>query len=58
MYLLLLLLKDLLLSLELVLTSLKLCKVGNGLLSLSIMCLLHRLKYSNESGVCLRGRWS
>ena len=55
---LLLLLEDLLLSLELVLTSLKLCKVGSGLLSLSILILLHPLKYSNQGGVRLRCRWS
>ena len=55
---LLLLLEDLLLSLELVLTSLKLCKVGSGLLSLSSLILLHPLKDSNQSGVHLRCRWS
>ena len=43
----------LLLSLELVLTSLKLCKVGSGLLSLSCLILLHPLKDSNQSGVRL-----
>ena len=58
MHLLLLLLEDLLLSLELVLTSLKLCKVGSGLLSLSSLILLHPLKDSNQSGVRLRCRWS
>ena len=52
------LLEDLLLALELVLTSLKLCKVGSGLLSLSCLILLHPLKNSNESGVRLRCRWS
>jgi len=51
-------LKELLLPLELVLMSLKLCKVGSGLLSLSCLILLHPLKNSNESGVCLRCRWS
>ena len=56
--LLLLLLEDLLLSLELVLTSLKLCKVGSGLLSLSSLILLHSLKNSNQSRVSLRCRWS
>ena len=56
--LLLLLLEDLLLSLELVLMSLKLCKVGSGLLSLSSLILLHPLKDSNQSGVRLRCRWS
>ena len=56
MHLLLLLLEDLLLSLELVLTSLKLCKVGSGLLSLSSLILLHPLKNSNQSGsVCGAG---
>ena len=58
MHLLLLLLEDLLLSLELVLTSLKLCKVGSGLLSLSSLILLHPLKDSNQSGVRLWCRWS
>ena len=58
MHLLLLLLEDLLLALELVLTSLKLCKVGSGLLSLSCLILLHPLKNSNQSRVRLRGRWS
>ena len=58
MHLLLLLLEDLLLSLELVLTSLKLCKVGSGLLSLSCLILLHPLKNSNESGVHLQCWWS
>ena len=58
MHLLLLLLEDLLLALELVLTSLKLCKVGSGLLSLSSLILLHPLKDSNQSGVRLRCRWS
>ena len=57
MHLLLLLLEDLLLALELVLTSLKLCKVGSGLLSLSSLILLHPLKDSNQSGVCLRCKW-
>ena len=53
---LLLLLQDLLLSLELVLMSLKLCKVGSGLLSLSCLILLHPLKNSNQSGsVCGAG---
>ena len=58
MHLLLLLLEDLLLALELVLTSLKLCKVGSGLLSLSSLILLHPLKNNNQSRVCLWGRWS
>ena len=58
MHLLLLLLEDLLLSLELVLTSVKLCKIGSGLLSLSCLILLHPLKNRNESGVRLRCRWS
>ena len=53
-----LLLEDLLLVLELVLTSLKLCKVGSGLLSMLCLILLHPLKNSNESRVCLRCRWS
>ena len=55
---LLLLLEDLLLLLELILTSLKLCKVGSDLLSLSCLILLHPLKNSNQSGVHLWGRWS
>ena len=58
MHLLLLLLKELLLSLELILMSLKLSKVGSCLLSLSCLILLHPLKNSNQSGVCLRCRWS
>ena len=58
MHLLLLLLKELLLLLELILTSLKLCKVGSSLLSLSSLILLHPLKNSNQSGVRLRGRRS
>ena len=58
MHLMLLLLEDLLLALELVLTSLKLCKVGSGLLCLSSLILLHPLKNSNENGVRLRCRWS
>ena len=53
-----LLLEDLLLSLKLILTSLKLSKVGSGLLSLSSLILLHPLKNSNESGVCLLSRWA
>ena len=55
---LLLLLHGLLLPLELVLSSLKLGKNSSCLLCLSILCLLHPLKNSNESGVCLRSRWS
>ena len=51
-------LKELLLTLELVLTSLKLCEVGSCLLCLSCLILLHPLKNSNESGVCLWSRWS
>ena len=58
MHLLLLLLEDLLLSLELVLMRLKLCKVGSGLMSLSCLILLHSLKNSNQDGVRLRWRWS
>ena len=58
MHLLLLLLKELLLLLELVLASLKPCKVGSCLLSLSCLILLHPLKNSNQSGVRLRCRWS
>ena len=58
MHLLLLLLEDLLLALELILMSLKPCKVGSGLLSVSCLILLHPLKNSNESGVRLRCRWS
>ena len=55
---LLLLLHGLLLPLELVLSSLKLGKSSSCLLCLSILCLLHPLKNSNESGVCLRSKWS
>ena len=58
MHLLLLLLEDLLLSLELVLMNLKLCKLGSSLLSLSCLILLHPLKNSNQGGVHLRCRWS
>ena len=48
-----LLLEDLLLSLELIQTSLKLCKVGSGLLSMSCLILLHPLKNSNQGrSVC------
>ena len=47
-----------LLTLELVLMSLKLCKLGSCLLSLSCLLLLHPLKNSYESGVCLWSRWS
>ena len=49
-----LLLEDLLLVLELVLTSLKLCKVGSGLLSLSCLVLLYPVKNSYQCGVRLR----
>ena len=55
---LLLLLHGLLLPLELILSSLKLGERSSCLLCLSIMCLLHPLKNSNESGVCLWSRWS
>ena len=55
---LLLLLHGLMLPLELVLSSLKLDKSSSCLLCLSILCLLHLLKNSNESGVCLRSRWN
>ena len=58
MHLLLLLLEELLLPLELVLTSLKLCEVSSCLLCMSSLVLLHPLKYSNESGVRLWCRWS
>ena len=58
MHLLLLLLKERLLPLELILTSLKLCKVDSGLLSLSCLILLHPLKNSNQGGVHLWCRWS
>ena len=58
MHLLLLLLKELLLPLELVLTSLELCEVGSSLLCLSCLILLHPLKNSNQGGVRLRCRWS
>ena len=56
--LLLMLLKKLLPPLELVLTSLKLCKVGSSLLCLSCLILLHPLKNSNQGGVRLLCRWS
>ena len=58
MHLLLLLLHGLLLPLELVLSSLKLGKSSSCLLCLSILCLLHPLKNSNESEVRLWCRWS
>ena len=58
MHLLLLLLEDLLLALELVLTSLKLCEVDSYLLSLSCLILLHPLKNSNQGRVHLRCRWN
>ena len=48
----------LLLPLELILTSLKLCKVCSCLLSLSCLLLLHPLKNSNQSRIYLRCRWS
>ena len=54
----LLLLKKLLLSLELVLMSLKLCKVGSSLMCLSCLILLHPLKNSNQGGVRLWCKWS
>ena len=44
---LLLLLEDLLLALELILTSLKLCEVDSGLLSISCLILLYPLKNGN-----------
>ena len=47
MHLLLLLLKELPLSLKLVLTSLELCEVGSSLLCLSCLILLHPLKNDN-----------
>ena len=55
---LLLLLYSLLLSLELILPSLKLCESSSGLLGLASLILPHPLKYSKESGVCLWSRWS
>ena len=54
----LLLLDRLLLSLELILPGLKLCKCSSSLLSLASLILAHPLKYSKKSGVCLRCRWS
>ena len=54
---LLLLNSQLLLALELILPSLELCKCSSCLLSLTCLVLPHPLKYSKESGVCLRGRW-
>ena len=58
LYSLLLLLYSLLLSLELILPSLKLCKCSIGLLGLASLIQPHLLKYSKESGVYLRCRWS
>ena len=55
---LLLLLHGLLLPLELILSSLKLGKSSSCLLCLSILCLLHPLKNSNQGGLHLRCRWS
>ena len=55
---LLLLLHHLLLPLELVLMSLKLCKGGSCLLCLASLILPHPLKYGKKSGICLRCRWS
>ena len=55
---LLLLLDGLLLSLELILSGLKLCKGSSGLLSLASLILPHPLKYSKKSGVCLWCLWS
>ena len=57
LYSLMLLLDRLLLSLKLILPGLKLCKCSGGLLGLACLVLPHPLKYSKESGVCLRGRW-
>ena len=53
-----LLLHSQLLSLELVLPSLELCKSGSSLLSLASLILPHPLKYGKESGVYLWCRWS
>ena len=55
---LLLLLDSLLLSLELVMSGLKLCKCTYGLLGLASLILPHPLKNSKKSGVCLRCLWS
>ena len=55
---LLLLLDGLLLSLELILPSLKLCKGSSCHLSLSCLVLPHPLEYGKESGVRLWCRWS
>ena len=52
-----LLLNNKLLVLELVLSSLELCKCSSCLLSLSVLVLPHPLKYSQKSEVSLRGRW-
>ena len=54
---LLLLLYSLLLSLELVLFGLNLCKGNCGLLGLASLILPHPLKNSKESGVCLWWLW-
>ena len=48
----------LLLPLELILMSLKLCEVGSRLLSLSCLILLHPLKNGNQCGIRLRCWWS
>ena len=58
MHLLLLLLEDLLLALELVLMSLKLCEVGSGLKCLLCLILLHPSKNSNQCRVHLQCWWS
>ena len=52
-----LLMHGLLLLLELILPSLELCKRSSCLLSLACLVLPHPLKYSKDSGICLRGRW-
>ena len=48
-----LLLHSQLLSLELILPSLELCKSDSSLLSLTSLILPHPLKYGKKSGVCL-----
>ena len=54
----LLLLEKLMLPLELILTSLELCKVCSSLLCLSCLILLHLLKNGNQCRVRLRCWWS
>ena len=55
---LLLLLDRLLLSLELILPGLKLCKRNSGVLGLASLILPHPLKNHKKSSVCLGCLWS